>query len=89
MFDDDVVRLVERIRTDNRGGDVHLVGGAKTIDAVVALGALDELRVLLLPMLVGDGLRLTPDLRSNIALTFVDARTWPHGVVELTYRIDN
>jgi dihydrofolate reductase len=88
VFDDDPVRLLERIRRDSRGGDVHLVGGAKTVDSVVALGALDELRVLVLPMLVGDGRRLTPDLRSTISLTFAEARTWPHGVIELTYRVD-
>jgi dihydrofolate reductase len=79
VFDDDPAHLVERIRGDNWGGDVHLVGGPKTIDAFLALGALDELRLLVLPMLVGDGLRLTPALRSNIALTFADTRTWPHG----------
>jgi dihydrofolate reductase len=89
VFDADPVRLVERIRHDNRGGDVHLVGGPKTVDAVLALGALDELRVLALPMLAGDGLRLTPALRSSISLTFADARTWPHGVIELTYRVDD
>jgi riboflavin biosynthesis pyrimidine reductase len=89
VFDDDPAHLVERIRGDNWGGDVHLVGGPKTIDAFLALGALDELRLLVLPMLVGDGLRLTPALRSNIALTFADTRIWPHGVVELTYRIND
>lgn len=88
VFDDDPVRLL-RVRRDNRGGDVHLVGGPKTIDAVLALGALDELRLLELPMLGGEGTRLTPALRSDIPLTFVDARPWPYGVIELTYRVDD
>ena len=89
VFDADPVRLLERVRRDSLGGDVHLVGGPKTVDAVLALGALDELRLLALPILGGEGLRLTPALRSNISLTFVDARSWPHGVIELTYRVDN
>jgi dihydrofolate reductase len=88
VFDDDPVRLLKRMRSDSRGGDVHLVGGPKTVDAVVALGALDELRVLALPMLGGDGLRLTPALRSDIALTFSGAQNWPHGVIELIYQVD-
>ena len=87
VFDDDPERLVARVRSDNHGGDVHLVGGPNTVGAVLALGALDELRVLVLPTLAGDGLRLTPALGSATALTFADARNWPHGVVELTYRV--
>ena len=62
VFDNDPERLVERLRRDNRGGDVHLVGGPRTVDAVLAVGALTELRLLVLPLLVGDGLRLTPTL---------------------------
>jgi dihydrofolate reductase len=88
MVDSDPARLVERLRSDNGGGDVHLVGGPKTVDAVLALGALTELRLLVLPMLVGHGLRLTPTLRSTISLTFSDARSWPHGVIELTYQVE-
>jgi hypothetical protein len=57
--------------------------------STLAVGALNEVRLLALPMFVGDGLRLTPALRSNISLTFADARTWPHGVIELTYRVDD
>jgi dihydrofolate reductase len=87
-FDYDPVRLVERLRSDNAGGDVHLVGGPKTVDAVLAFGALTELRLLVLPMLVGHGLRLAPALRSAISLTVSDARSWPNGVIELTYRVD-
>ena len=89
VVDADPERLLERIRNDSHGGDVHLVGGPKTADAVLALGALDELRLLVLPMFAGDGLRLTPALRSSVALTFAEARTWPHGVIELSYRIEH
>lgn len=88
VFDDDPVRLLERVRSENKGGDVHLVGGPRTIETVLTLGALDELRLLALPMLAGDGLRLTPALESDVSLTFAEARNWPHGVVELTYRVD-
>jgi len=83
------VRPLERVRSDSKGGDVHLVGGPKTVDAVLALGALDELRLLALPMIAGDRLRLTPALRSSLSLSFADARNWPHGVIELTYRVDD
>jgi dihydrofolate reductase len=89
IFDDDPLTLLERMRGKVGDGDVHLAGGPKTIDAVLALGALTELRLLVLPLLAGDGQRLTPSLRSQIPLTFAEAKSWPHGVTELTYRIDS
>jgi hypothetical protein len=36
----------------------------------------------------GAGRRLTPDLRTDTALTLIDARTWPGGVAELPYGVD-
>jgi dihydrofolate reductase len=59
VTDSDPARLRERIRDANQGGDVHLVGGLRTIDTYRALGALDKLHLVVLPLLLGDGLRLT------------------------------
>src|SRR4051794_19598453 len=41
VVESDPARLLERIRSANRGGDVHLVGGPRTIETFAALGALD------------------------------------------------
>jgi dihydrofolate reductase len=87
VIDDDPARLLERLRTASQDRDVHLIGGARTIETFRALGALDEMRLLVLPMFAGVGRRLTPDVSPDTDLSFVDARTWPGGVVELTYRL--
>ncbi|HZR13679.1 MAG TPA: dihydrofolate reductase family protein [Acidimicrobiia bacterium] len=88
VVDGDPARLLERVRGENRGGDVHLVGGPKTIETYRALGALDELRLMVLPILTGTGRALTPDVRPDVSLTFMEERGWPKGVVELVYRVD-
>jgi dihydrofolate reductase len=87
-FDSDPTRLLERLRASNRGGDVHLVGGPKTIETFRALGALDEIRLMVLPIFTGRGRQLTPDLNSDSSLGLVDTHTWPGGVVELTYSVE-
>lgn len=87
VFDDDPTRLLERLHASNKGGDVHLVGGPKTIETFRALGALDEIHLLELPIFTGTGRRLTPEFRMDTSLTLVEARTWPKGVVELTYGV--
>src|ERR1700729_3145491 len=46
VIDDDPVRLLERLREANTGGDVHLVGGPRTIETYRSLDALDEFRLL-------------------------------------------
>jgi dihydrofolate reductase len=87
VVDDDPARLLERLRGENTGGDVHLVGGPQTVETVRALGALDEMRFLVLPMLTGTGRRLTSNVAPGTGLALADQRGWPGGVVELAYRV--
>jgi dihydrofolate reductase len=88
VVDNNPARLLERIRRANRGGDVHLVGGPRTIETFRGLGALDEFRLLVLPMLAGTGRHLAPDVDRTARLAFIEAKPWPTGVVELIYRAD-
>ena len=88
VFDSDPVRLLEKIRAANRGGDVHLVGGPRTIETFRALGALDTLELLVLPLLLGGGMRLTQSLSPQTGLTFQQQRALPGGTVEIVYTVD-
>jgi dihydrofolate reductase len=85
VVDSDPLRLLEQLRKANHGGDVHLVGGPQTIETFRRLDALNEFRLLVLPMLAGAGRRLTPDLDRSAKLDLVEAKAWPMGVVELIY----
>lgn len=85
VSDSDPARLLEKVRTANRGGDVHLVGGPRTIETFRGLGALDKLGLILLPLLLGEGMRLTPSLSTDTALTLETERALPGGSVEIVY----
>jgi dihydrofolate reductase len=85
IIEGDPARLLEELRSANRGGDVHLVGGPRTIEAFRALGALDKLGLLVLPLLVGDGMRLTPSVARDASLKLEIERGLPEGAVELVY----
>lgn len=87
VVDDDPARLLERVREASDGGDVHLVGGPKTVEAYRALGALDEMRFLVLPIFTGAGRRLTSDVNADTNLALTAHREWANGVVEVTYRV--
>ena len=85
VVDSDPRRLLERMRAANRGGDVHLVGGPRTIETFRALGALDRLGLIVLPLLLGGGMRLTPPVSSDAELTLESERPLPEGAVEIVY----
>lgn len=87
VTDGDPVRLLEKVRAANRGGDVHLIGGPRTIETFRAMGALDTLELLVLPVLFGDGMRLTQGLSPDADLTFERERALPGGSVEIVYRV--
>ncbi|MGB2951929.1 MAG: hypothetical protein WBB74_00895 [Gaiellaceae bacterium] len=76
------------IRESNRGGDVHLVGGSRTIETFRALGALGKLELVVLPLLFGGGMRLTPSLSPDTGLTFERERALPGGSVEIVYAVN-
>jgi dihydrofolate reductase len=68
------------------GGDVSLGGGAEVVRQYLAAGLLDELRLDLVPVLLGGGTRLfEPGAGAGVALEQVQAVQAP-GVTHLTYR---
>jgi dihydrofolate reductase len=85
VSDSDPARLLEKVRAANSGGDVHLVGGPRTIETLRALGALDKLGLIVLPLLIGEGMRLTPSLSTETGLKFESERALPGGSVEIVY----
>jgi dihydrofolate reductase len=85
VVDGDPARLLEKLREANGGGDVHLVGGPRTIETFRALGAVDKLGLLLLPFLIGEGMQLTPSLSTDARLVLETECALDGGRVELVY----
>jgi dihydrofolate reductase len=85
VVDRDPQRLLDRMREANRGGDVHLIGGPATIETYRRLGALDTLELVVVPLLFGGGMQLTPAIGADAALTFERSRELPGGSIEIVY----
>lgn len=78
--------LVRQLRSRGSDGDVHLVGGPRTIQAFHEQGALDSLEVVVLPLLLGEGVRLWPHGTQPPTLQSLrEPRIFPDGSVELSY----
>ena len=85
VIESDPERLLERVREANRGGDVHLIGGPTTIETYWGLGAIDEFGLVVLPILAGEGMRLTPAIKTDDRFALQSVRELPRGAVELVY----
>jgi dihydrofolate reductase len=81
---DNPAELVRRLQLAGLMGDVHLLGGARTIRAFLDLGAVARLGVVVLPMLLGSGVPLFTGTASQ-PLHLQCQRTHPGGTVELIY----
>jgi dihydrofolate reductase len=89
VTDSDPAALLEKVRAANQGGDVHLIGGPTTIETFRKLGALSSFELLVLPLFLGGGMRLTPALSLDAGLAFERERALPGGSVEITYKINS
>jgi dihydrofolate reductase len=85
VTDSDPTKLLKKLRDANRGGDVHLVGGPRTIETFRALGALDKLGLLVFPFFLGGGTQLTPSLSTDTQLVLEEVHPLPEGAVEIMY----
>jgi dihydrofolate reductase len=68
------------------GGDISISGSATTVRWLLREGLLDELKLLVHPILVGDGLaRLFPPDEPSLPLKLLSSETFKSGVLNVTY----
>jgi class 3 adenylate cyclase/dihydrofolate reductase len=76
----EVPRLKER-----SDGDILVFGSAELVDSLLELDLVDELRIMVFPVVLGSGKRLFRDERDVSHLRLVGSRAFDSGVVLLTY----
>ncbi|NKB44752.1 MAG: dihydrofolate reductase [Alphaproteobacteria bacterium] len=83
----DVGKLIPRLKM-LEDGDVWVVGGGIAQRHFLDAGAVDQLDLFVMPVVLGDGVQLFPGKATFDAMTLVDNQTYADGVVRLTYRPD-
>jgi dihydrofolate reductase len=68
------------------GKNITVLGSGALVRSLLRDGLIDELRLMVHPVILGGGKRLFEDDEDRKALTLVDSRTFATGVVYLTYR---
>jgi dihydrofolate reductase len=61
-------------------------GGAAFVQALSRLGLIDEYRLVILPVALGDGLPLFKDLAGPLRVDLAEAKSFPDGMVIHVYQ---
>jgi dihydrofolate reductase len=84
VLDGDVVQEVSKLR-EGPDGDIVVHGSAQLAQTLVEHDLVDELRLMVFPVVLGTGKRLFGDPGDKKTLTLVDSKVVGAGVVILTY----
>jgi dihydrofolate reductase len=88
FYSGDLKRLLYEILAP-RYANIWLVGGAMLCQSFLKLGLVDEIRLSIIPILLGDGLRLFDSSGTEIRWRLKNVVAYKTGVVELSYRLPN
>ena len=82
---DDVVAAVSELRADETIGKVLVAGSISVVQQLLAAGVLDELRLLVHPVVAGHGEQLFARSDAPLPLRLVSSQVFPTGVTQLVY----
>jgi len=82
--------ILEEVNTlkNKPGKAICLYGGASLITTFINLGLVDEFRLFVHPVILGEGKPLFIDIKQRLNLQIVDNRTFSSGVVQLIYHLN-
>ncbi|MGH2871896.1 MAG: dihydrofolate reductase family protein, partial [Solirubrobacteraceae bacterium] len=84
-----IVRDLDQLRAFKAqpGGPVYVVGGGALLRSLIDAGLLDELRLIVHPVVVGAGAALFDGIARRRDLELIDSERTAAGRVNLTYRV--
>ena len=85
VIEGDVAEAVKRLKRED-GKDILVNGSGALVRTLIRDHLLDELRLLVHPVVVGSGTRLFNGESDPAELALADSHAYANGVIELTYR---
>ena len=85
LIDGDVVAKLQELKQQD--GSMLQVHGSGTLTRwLIENDLVDEMNLLIVPVVVGQGIRLFPDSGPDMALDLVESRAFPKGITLQVYR---
>lgn len=87
FIDCDIAACVRELREEAGDGVIWLVGGAEVIAGCLAGGVVDEIILTMVPVLLGEGVRLFPETTWMTRLRLAEVRSFADGLVQQRYEV--
>jgi dihydrofolate reductase len=81
----DVPTEVPKLK-DEDGGPIVVAGSRTLVHSLLKENLIDELRLMIFPVILGSGARVFPETPEKTPLELVDLKTFESGVIVQTYR---
>jgi dihydrofolate reductase len=78
---------VQRMK-EEEGKDIAVYGGASLLASLLHERLVDELSIVFIPVLLGGGKPMVELLHNRVWLTYVGARTYANGSIEVSYTVN-
>lgn len=85
FYTGNLAKLVERLKSEE-GKNIYCDGGAEVINELLKHDLVDEFIISIIPILLGDGIRLFKDGRPEQTLEFITVKTFETGLTQLHYK---
>lgn len=87
FINDQILEEVNKLK-NKAGRDIWLYGGSSLITSFIKLGLVDEFRLSVHPVVLGEGKPLFMDIQERLKLKLVNTRSFSSGVVQLIYHLN-
>jgi dihydrofolate reductase len=81
----DIAEAVPALKQEDDGGDLHVIGSSELVRELIANDLVDELRVMIDPLVVGGGKRVFNDDGALRPWRLVDSQVTTTGAILATY----
>jgi dihydrofolate reductase len=88
FYTDDLAQLVNNLKAQS-GKNIYCDGGSEVANELMKNNLIDELIVSIIPVLLGDGIKLFNDGRPEKELILVSSKQFESGLVQLHYKVAN
>lgn len=89
VVSEEIGRTVSTLRTETGDGEIWLFGGGELFRSLLAAGQVDTVEITVVPILLGGGVPLLQPGGPRTMLTLTGTRTYPSGLVSLSYMVEH
>ncbi|MGV0923861.1 dihydrofolate reductase family protein [Empedobacter tilapiae] len=85
FYTDDLTLLINKLKSED-GKNIFCDGGAEIVNELLKNNLIDEFIISVIPILVGNGIKLFKDDRPELKLELISVKSFEKGLVQLHYK---